>query len=168
MARPGGPTTLLTCARGEWRKHSLDVGGVCRDTNGCIVIGGVGLVSRHRAPGAAIWRSSALRHGVGALRHGAGALRHAWQRARHSARQGPVLQYKVCIVTGRRRQQRCDTVCQRKWRYERSRLRHGHDTTLYAPRHGAQHAACARPGRNACSVCPVWALGVHPVHLTQF
>ena len=27
MARPGGPTTLLTCARGEWRKHSLDVGG---------------------------------------------------------------------------------------------------------------------------------------------
>ena len=34
-----------------------------------------------------------------ALRHGVRALQHARQRKRHGSRQGPVLRYKLCIVT---------------------------------------------------------------------
>ena len=36
-------------ASGSARAHGL-AAGVCRDTNGCIVIGGAGLASQHSSP----------------------------------------------------------------------------------------------------------------------
>ena len=66
-------------ASGNTHAHGLAV-GVCRDTNGCIVIGGAGLVSRHSAPRVAIQRSSALQHGAVRERHDAQGARHELYR----------------------------------------------------------------------------------------
>ena len=51
-------------ASGSAHTHGLAV-EVCRDTNGCIVTGGAGLVSRHSALAAAIRHSSAPRYDAG-------------------------------------------------------------------------------------------------------
>ena len=77
----------------------------------CIVEEGGSLVSRHSA-----------QHGYDTT---PSALRHARQLARHGLRQGPVLRYKLCIVTGG------PTTRQRARATQPVRTRHGqcaHDT----------------------------------------
>ena len=63
---------LARGASGSASAHSL-AAGVCHDTYGCIVTGRACLVSRHSAPGAAIWRSNALRHSAEAMQHAGSA-----------------------------------------------------------------------------------------------
>ena len=67
--------------------------------------------------------------------------------ARDTTRQGPVLRYKVCIVTGG------PTTWQRA---RATRSEGSHDMAPRSPRHGSQRTACAQPRRSA------HAAGVQP------
>ena len=91
-----------------------------------------------------------------ALRHGAGALRHA--------RQGPMLRYKVCIVTGETAERlRHDFVSQYNARHNRGGMRYG------AQGARGRGQTCDTAGLGAVRVAFARKLGqgVHLVHPTQ-
>ena len=127
--------------------------GVCRDTILCNVTGGAGLESRYKAPGAAT----------------RAAARATWRSVR--TRQGLVLRYKLCIVTGGGR--RCDMVGPNAATRRASarvleatqqdmpatRPRGGHDTTQYT----ATTRRCVR-GLDSVRVQRACSLGHGCVH----
>ena len=133
--------------------------GVCRDTILCNVTGGAGLESRYKAPGAAT----------------RAAARATWRSVR--TRQGLVLRYKLCIVTGGAdaatrqaqtlRHDALARACSR--RHSRTCLRHGREGATIRPSTRPRHGAvCAAWTQCACSVHVAWAMGVCTVHSTQF